>query len=323
MRVNVTAERWELRSPFRITRGTFHFAEVVVVEIENGAFRGRGEAAGVDYHGEDTAALIARIEAVAEQHGDDLDRDALMGLPPGGARNALDCALWDLESKSAARSIWELVGIEPRVLTTVCTIGIDTPEAMAAAAAELPRYPILKIKLNDDEPVARIRAIREARPDVRIVVDANQAWTLDRLSRVAPELDELGVEMIEQPLPEAGDEGLIDYESPIVLCADESCNTTEDLAYIQGRYEMVNIKLDKTGGLTEALRLANAARRQGLELMVGNMLGTSLAMAPAFVVGQLCRYNDLDGPLLQKEDRSHAMRYDGSAVSPPDPALWG
>jgi len=324
MKVKVTAERWELRSPFRISRGTFHFAEVVVVEIEKGAFRGRGEAAGVDYHGEDTSSLIARIEAIAEQQGDDLDRDALMaGLPPGGARNALDCALWDLEAKSTARSIWELVGIEPRALTTVCTIGIDTPEAMAAAAAELARYPILKIKLDDDQPVERIRAVRAARPDVRIVVDANQAWTLDRLSRFAPELAELGVEMIEQPLPEAGDEGLLDYESPILLCADESCNTTADLDYIQGRYKMVNIKLDKTGGLTEALRLAHSARRQGLELMVGNMLGTSLAMAPAFVVGQLCRYNDLDGPLLQKEDRSHAMTYDGSAVSPPDPAVWG
>ncbi len=324
MKVKVTAERWELRAPFRITRGTFHFAEIVVVEIESGGFRGRGEAAGVDYHGEDTEALIAQIEAFCGRSQEDPDRDSLLSeLPPGGARNALDCALWDLESKSAGKSIWELVGIEPRDLQTVCTIGIDTPEAMGAAAAALRRYPILKIKLNDDEPATRIRAVREARPDVRIIVDANQAWTLDRLAAVAPELAELGVEMIEQPLPEGEDEGLLDYESPVVLCADESCNTAEDLARLQGRYQMVNIKLDKTGGLTEALRLADSARRQGLELMVGNMLGTSLAMAPAFVVGQLCRYNDLDGPLLQKEDRHHAIRYDGATVSPPDPALWG
>jgi len=324
MDLDVRSESWELEKPFTIARGTFRFARVVVVEIRDGDHRGRGEAAAIDYHGESIESIIEQIENAWKAAGGRLDRSSLQQiLPAGGARNALDCALWDLEAKRVPTSIWNLVRIQPQDLVTVCTLGIDTPAAMAANAAGLRRYPILKVKLNDDNPVERIEAIRGARPDARLIVDANQAWTLSRLAEVAPALADLGVEMIEQPLPEGHDQELLDYRAPLPLCADESCNTTADLDSIRGRYQMVNIKLDKTGGLTEALQLARSAQAGGLEVMVGNMLGSSLAMAPAFLLGQLCRYHDLDGPLLQKADREHAMIYDGATVSAPVPELWG
>jgi L-alanine-DL-glutamate epimerase-like enolase superfamily enzyme len=324
MELSTRIEQWELRKPFTITRGTFTSSEVLVAEIRDGQWLARAEAAGVDYHGENRQQMAEQIEAAWFELGDEPKREALQEiLPPGGARNALDCALWDLEAKRSGRSIWELVDLKPRNLTTVCTIGIDEPESMAASAAEMTQYPELKIKLNDDRPVERIEAIRQARPDARLVIDANQAWTLPRLREVAPHLAKLGVEMIEQPLAEGGDAELQGYEPPVLLCADESCNTLEDLEYLATRYQMVNIKLDKTGGLTEALRIARRARDLGLELMIGNMLGSSLAMAPAFVIGLLCRYNDLDGPLLQKRDRENGMAYDGGTVSPPRAELWG
>ena len=324
MELTTRIETWELNKPFTITRGTFTSSEVVVVEIRDKEHLGRSEAAGVDYHGETREAIVEEIKAAWEALGETADRQRLQEvLPPGGARNALDCALWDLEAKKSGQTIWQLVGLEPRALITVCTIGIDEPDAMGASAAEMTQYPELKIKLNDDRPVERIRAIRRARPDARLIIDANQAWTLDRLREVSPQLHELGVEMIEQPLAEGADDELEGYKAPVLLCADESCNTTRDLEYLASRYQMVNIKLDKTGGLTEALRLARTAHNLGLELMVGNMLGTSLAMAPAFVIGLLCRYNDLDGPLLQKDDRGQAMRYEGGTVWPPKSALWG
>ncbi len=317
-------EQWELRKPFTITRGTFTSSEVLVAEIRDGQWLGRAEASGVDYHGETRQEMVEQIETAWSELGDEPDRERLQEvLPAGGARNALDCALWDLEAKKGGRSIWELVDLKPRNLTTVCTIGIDETEAMAASAAEMTQYPDLKIKLNDDRPVERIEAIRRARPNARLVVDANQAWTLERLQEVAPQLGTLGVEMIEQPLAEGGDEDLEGYQPPVLLCADESCNTLGDLEFLASRYQMVNIKLDKTGGLTEALRIARRALDLGLELMIGNMLGSSLAMAPAFVIGLLCRYNDLDGPLLQKKDRENGMVYDGGTVSPPRPELWG
>ena len=323
MELQTWSEEWELWKPFRISRGVSSAANIVVAELREGGHRGRGEAAGVEYHGESLAQVRQVMEDTVRENPS-LDRESLQDLlPPGGARNALDCALWDLEAKREGCSIWDLVGIEPKSLTTVCTIGIDSPEAMAASAVELARYPVLKIKLDDDGPVERIRAIHDARPDAALIVDANQAWSLDRLAEVARPLAELGVEMIEQPVAEGGDSALIDYEPPLTLCADESCNTLEDLEYLAKRYQMVNIKLDKTGGLTAALELARAAQEYGLELMVGNMLGSSLAMAPAFVIGQMCRYNDLDGPLLQREDREHAMLYDGATVSAPEPELWG
>ena len=324
MELRTRIEQWELRKPFTITRGTFTSSEVLVAEIRDGQWLGRAEASGVDYHGETRQEMVEQIETAWSELGDEPDRERLQEvLPAGGARNALDCALWDLEAKRGGRSIWELVDLKPRNLTTVCTIGIDEPEAMAASAAEMTQYPDLKIKLNDDRPVERIEAIRRARPNARLVVDANQAWTLERLQEVAPQLGTLGVEMIEQPLAEGGDEDLEGYQPPVLLCADESCNTLGDLEYLASRYQMVNIKLDKTGGLTEALRIALRARDLGLELMIGNMLGSSLAMAPAFVIGLQCRYNDLDGPLLQKKDRENGMVYDGGTVSPPRPELWG
>ncbi|HQR49190.1 MAG TPA: enolase C-terminal domain-like protein, partial [Steroidobacteraceae bacterium] len=245
-------------------------------------------------------------------------------LPPGGARNALDCALWDLEAKSSGRTIWQLTGVEPREVETVYTISIEsTPALMAEHAASAQDCPLLKVKLDGQQPIERMTAIRRTRPDARLVVDANQGWTFDQLQKVAPAFAELGVLMIEQPLPRGGDAALEGYRSPVPLCADESCLHAAELDLAARRYQMINIKLDKTGGLTHALELARAARARGLGLMVGSMGGTSLAMAPSFVLGCLTDFADIDGPLLLKRDRLPGMRYSAGKVSVFGPEVWG
>jgi L-alanine-DL-glutamate epimerase-like enolase superfamily enzyme len=320
----VKEKNWRLHKPFKISRDVHEFSETVTCEIGEGALTGRGEAAGVSYDGETQDTIRAQIETVAADIESGITREELQALlPPGGARNAVDCALWDLEAKKAGRTIWQLIDLEPQPVTTVYTVGIDDAPNMEADAARHSRYPFIKVKVGIGDPLEQIRAINRGAPGAAIVIDANQAWTIEDLERYAEPLMALGVEMIEQPLDRSRDEALRDYQAPLPICADESCATSTDLERLQGLYTMVNIKLDKTGGLTEALKLANEARSMGFELMVGNMLGSSLAMAPAFVIAQYCRYVDIDGPLLQAEDCDHAMHYDNGKVAVFTPELWG
>lgn len=325
MKIGVHIEHWPTIRPFRIAGKTWDSFESVVVELERNGIVGRGEALGVYYLGETAETLLAQIRQGAESLKGDIDRPMLQQLlPPGGARNAIDCALWDLEAKSAGHSIWDISGVQPRALETVFTIGIEqTSEAMAAKAAAATAYKLLKIKLDDIQPAERLEAIRHARPDARIVVDANQAWTFDQLLEIAPICATLGVQMIEQPLRRGGDADLQHYESPVPLCADESCLHQDELEQAALRYDWINIKLDKTGGLTHGLALARAARKLGLQIMVGSMGGSSLAMAPSFVVGCLADLVDIDGPLLQQSDRIPGLVYQGGWVSVFDRNVWG
>jgi L-alanine-DL-glutamate epimerase-like enolase superfamily enzyme len=325
VKFGVHIERWPAIRPFRITDTTWTSFDSVVVELSANGCVGRGEALGVYYRHETADSLASQIEAMEVEIRAGIDRIALQDLmPPGGARNAIDCALWDLGAKLAGRTIWDLTTISPKPLETVFTIGLERmPEEMAAKAAAATGHQLLKIKLNDDRPLERLQAIRVARPDARIVVDANQAWTFTRLRELAPEFAALGVQMIEQPLPRGEDAELEGYRAPVPLCADESCLHLGELAQAARRYQLINIKLDKTGGLTHALQLAHAARDSRMGLMVGCMGGSSLAMAPAFVIGCLCDFVDIDGPLLQKSDRLPGLDYDGGRVSVFGPNLWG
>ncbi len=316
-------EDWKLRYPFVITGHVFTGVEALHVEIVEDGHIGRGEATGVYYLDENGATMLAQAETVRTALEAGADRQELLSLlPAGGARNAIDCALWDLEAKQAGKRVWELVDIHPGETFTFGTVGIDTPERMATAAQAIASDRI-KVKLSGEQPLECIRAVRQARPTAEIVVDVNQGWTFEQLVALAPKFRDLRIAMIEQPLPRGDDEALEGYDPPVPLCADESCLDRSEFETAAGRYQMINIKLDKTGGLTEALELAYLARGRGLELMVGNMVGTSLAMAPGFVVAQLCRYVDLDGALFLERDRDQAMSFEDGRVSPPEPALWG
>ena len=325
MRLSVHRESWPMRAPFAITGHVFESLESVVVGLEQDGATGRGEGVPVYYLQEEARGLLEQIEAVRPAIEAGIGRDDLQSLlPPGGARNAVDCALWDLETNRTGKTIWELTGISPAARRTAYTLGIqDTPELMAEQAAQASGYPLLKIKLNGDAPVERVAAIRKARPDAEIIIDANQGFTMDLLRRVLDPFAELGVAMVEQPLPRGGDAELEGLSSPIPLCADESCLHRGELPDALKRYDMINIKLDKTGGLTEALALAAEARQAGKGLMVGNMLGTSLSMAPAFVIAQLCDFVDLDGPLNLKSDLPGGMVYRDGEVAAPQTGLWG
>ena len=322
-KLTFSAEAWDFREPFRITGYTFTSADLLYVSIAENGCCGRGEAAGVYYHDETGESMRAGVASVREAIEAGAGREELRGLlPPGGPRNALDCALWDLEAKLQSKTIWELTGIEPKLTRSVLTIGIGSPEKMAAAARTLDSNRI-KVKLDAEIPIERLTAIREVRPKDEIIVDVNQGWSFEQLVEVAPKLEELGVAMIEQPLPRGGDDALEEYVSPVPLCADESCLCVDDFEQAARRYQVINIKLDKTGGLTEALELAGLARARGIDLMVGNMMGTSLAMAPGFVVAQLCRFVDLDGALFLTRDRDHPMSFKHGVVSVPRSELWG
>jgi L-alanine-DL-glutamate epimerase-like enolase superfamily enzyme len=289
-----------------------------------GTHTGSGEAAGVSYKGETVASIREQIDAVTPKIASGISREELQGLmSPGGARNAIDCALWDFEAKQSGRSVWQMLDWQPHAVTTVYTVGIATEEVMQKDAAAHADFPILKVKVGIGDPLEQISAIRQGSPDAAIVIDANQAWTVDDLDKYAAGLKALNVEMVEQPLAISNDETLRDYESPIPLCADESCDSRADLERLAGLYDIINIKLDKTGGLTEAVALALQAESMGFKLMVGNMLGSSLAMAPAFVIAQRCRYVDIDGPLLQAEDCDHPLQYEHGTVEPFSPDLWG
>jgi len=324
-RLSVHQEDWTFREPFGIAGDVSYSEPAIVVELQDGDLVGRGEAEGIYYFDETTASMVEQVKQVAADVEGGADRmDLLDLLPPGGARCAIDSALWDLEAKRAGKRVWELAGLELKRIVTVFTIGLEgEPAEMARKAAAAAEQPILKIKLDADRPVEKIEAIRAARPDASIVIDANQGWSFQQLVEVAPRLRGLGVTMIEQPLPRGADGELEGYQAPLPLCADESCVHGGEVDEVVGRYQMINIKLDKSGGLTHGLEIAREARKRDLGLMVGNMCGTSLAMAPSFVIGLACDFHDLDGPLLFEHDRPHAMKYSGGVVSPPCPDLWG
>jgi L-alanine-DL-glutamate epimerase-like enolase superfamily enzyme len=316
---------WELTQPFRISGNEWINSRCLLVQLSEDGLIGRGEAQGVFYLDESAESIFAQADAVADIIRKGISRQQLQDLlPAGGARNAIDCAMWDLECKKTGKTIWQLTGIDPKPVTTVFTIGLeDTPEEMAAKAAAAADAPILKIKLGSDRPYERLAAIRAARPDAELVVDANQGWSFEQLKEILPKCVDLKLAMIEQPLARGADEMLEGFESPITLAADESCLHSGELETAARRYSMINIKLDKTGGLTEALQLARAAKEKGCKLMVGNMVGTSLSMAPSFVVAQLCDFVDIDGPLLLKYDQPPAFKYDRGVVEGFSPELWG
>ena len=318
-------ERWPLVAPFRITGHVWQTIEVIRVEVRSNGMIGRGEAAGVYYRGDSPASMLADIERVRPNIEAGSSREAVQTLlPPGGARNALDCALWELEARLTGRSVWQAVGLEaPRPLLTTFTCGADTPENMAATAKGYAQARAIKLKLTGEPADAqRVRAVRAARPDVWLGVDANQGFNRRSLEDLLPILLDARVALIEQPFP-VGQESLLDgLHLPIPLAADESAQTLQDIPRLSSRFSVINIKLDKCGGLTEALAMASAARASGMECMVGNMLGTSLAMAPAFLVGQLCRVVDLDGPIFLRQDRVPGVRYLHGEIDCPD-ELWG
>jgi L-alanine-DL-glutamate epimerase-like enolase superfamily enzyme len=324
-KLGLHTELWSVRTPFRISGNTWEQVHLAVCEIEEDGRVGRGEGAGVYYLNDHPAAMIRQIAKAADQIESGVSREQLLDiLPAGGARNAVDCALWDLEAQHAERSVWNILGVEEGPVETAMSIGLEAdPAAMAEKAAAAPEFRIIKVKLDGDRPVDRIRAIREARRDARLIVDVNQGWDLAQLQRFAPALKELGVVFIEQPLPRGKDAELAGYTSPLPLCADESCLDSDELAWVEGRYQMINIKLDKCGGLTSALALAAGARQRGLGLMVGNMLCTSLGIAPAHIIGRLADFADLDGPLLLTYDHLRGMRYEAGRVSPPQSGFWG
>jgi L-alanine-DL-glutamate epimerase-like enolase superfamily enzyme len=322
-------ERWPIAGTFAISRGAKTEAVVVVVEVSDGPgkgdARGRGECVPYARYGESVASVTAAIEALRAQIAAGLNRKALQdAMPPGAARNALDCALWDLEAKRAAKPVHEIAGLPaPQALTTAFTISIGSPEAMAKAAAKAASRALLKVKLGTEGDPERIAAVRAAAPKAALIVDANEGWNSQNLAANLAACAKAGVVLVEQPLPEGKDEALARIIRPIPVCADESVHDRESLPALAGKYDAVNIKLDKAGGLTEALAMAQEARKAGFAIMAGCMVGTSLGMAPAVLLAQGARFVDLDGPLLLARDRDHGLRYEDSLVYPALPNLWG
>jgi L-Ala-D/L-Glu epimerase len=331
--VTIKAQSWPLASAFVISRGSKTEANVVVAEIRGSDTEavGRGECVPYARYGETADKVIAQIEeasrglaAVSSDSVAQARRALQTEMKPGAARNALDCALWDYEAKSAGVSIWGLTGLGAGVpLLTAYTLSLDTPDAMAAAAVTAAHLPLLKLKLGGVGDDARLRAIRKVRPDARLIADANEAWTDELLQPLLEVALETGVELIEQPLPAGHDEALRRRPAGVLICADESLHTREDLAALADRYDAINIKLDKAGGLTEALALAADARDLNMQIMVGCMVGTSLAMAPALMVAHDARWVDLDGPLLLARDRDPGLSIANGMIQPARPALWG
>ena len=325
IQLDVVEQRFPVAGAFTIARGSRTEIRVVTATLSDGAHSGRGECVPYPRYGETVESVIALIRSVAPDLESGLDRLGLQArLPPGAARNALDCAFWDLEAKRAGAPVWRLAGLaEPRPAPTAYTLSLGEPEAMRAKAAENAGRPLLKIKLGADGDLDRIRAVRAGAPNARLIVDANEGWTLAQYQALAPELLRLGVALIEQPLPAAEDAALMGAARPLPVCADESCHDRESLPRLAGKYEVVNLKLDKAGGLTEAFALKRQAEAEGFRVMVGCMLGTSLAMAPAFLLTPGAEFVDLDGPLLLAKDRETPIRYEGSTMFPADAGLWG
>jgi len=323
--VGIEAERFEIAGGFRISRETRTHAQVVVVTLEDGALRGRGECVPYPRYGESLESVQSQIEEIAPLLKDGLSRLQLLeAMPAGAARNAVDCALWDLEAKRAGRPAAELAGIGAlRPLTTAFTISVDTPETMAEKTRAAAHRPLLKIKLGGAGDDARIAAVREAAPQSTLIVDANEAWDESCFDVNMAACEAAGVALIEQPLPSKADDRLKGLSRKVALCADESLHPGKSIDGLREKYDAVNIKLDKAGGLTAALKLYEEARAQDLKVMVGCMLGTSLAMAPAVLIAQGADFTDLDGPLLLAQDRSPGLRFEGSLLYPPLPELWG
>ena len=323
--LDVRIERFPIAGSFTISRGAKTEAVTVVAELRQGGRTGRGECVPYPRYGETPEATLKALEAIREAVSDGFDRQALQtAMPAGAARNALDCAFVDLEAKRSGKRAWDLLGRPaPQPCTTAYTISLGSPNAMAAATAKAAHRPLLKIKLGGDGDGERIAAVRRAAPKSELIVDANEAWTPSDLERNLAACAEAGVTLVEQPLPSGWDDMLGRIRRPVRVCADESVHDRKSLEGLRGRYDAVNIKLDKTGGLTEALAMADAANAVGFDIMVGCMVATSLAMAPAMLLTAQARFVDLDGPLLLARDRDHGLRYDGSLVHPPDTALWG
>lgn len=322
--LSVRHESWPIRGAFRISRGSKTSAEVVVVSLERSGKTGRGECVPYRRYGETVDSVIEQVMSLREALKNGIDRGALQrALPAGAARNALDCALWDLEAKTSGRSVAELAGVPaPQAVITAYTLSVDAPERMGEAARAR-QAPLLKLKLAGEDDVERVQAVRSGAPEARIVVDANEGWSIEEYVSYTPQLYRLGVAMIEQPFPADADEALGELSRPVPVCADESCHDRSSLTALAGRYDMINIKLDKAGGLTEALALKQAAVEQGFEIMVGCMLATSLAMAPALYLCDGVAVVDLDGPLLLERDRPEGLRIDDTTIHPPQPGLWG
>jgi L-Ala-D/L-Glu epimerase len=318
-------ERWPIAGSFAISRGAKTEAVVVVAELNDGRHRGRGECVPYARYGETVAGVVAAIEAMASDLANGLDRERLQtAMAPGAARNALDCAFWDLAAKHAGRPVHELLGLAaPKPLTTAYTISLAPPDDMAQAAAEVAGRALLKVKLGGADDPARIAAVRRAAPKSELIVDANEGWTASNVAENLAACVSAGVTLVEEPLPADRDDALAQMSRPLPVCADESVHASTSLAALAGRYDAVNIKLDKTGGLTEALLMAREAERLGFRLMVGCMIATSLAMAPALLLAQRAHVVDLDGALLLARDRPDGLVYEGSLVHPPTAALWG
>lgn len=326
MNIHIETISFRLARPFAITGHVFHDTDTVRVTLEHEGVRGHGEAVGSYYLNETAEGMRTELQAMASTINDSTSPEDLQGLmPPCGARNALDCALWDFRAKRAGRSIWQLLDMQPRELTTVFTVGMEEePSLMASLAGSATRFVHLKIKLTADRPIERLEAIRAARPDATLVIDVNQGWSFDELREYLPPCQRLGIAMIEQPLPRGDDAALEGFRSPVPLGADESCLHLGEFEQAAARYDVLNIKLDKCGGLTEGLALVRAAQAKNMQLMVGNMTGTSLSMAPSYVIGQFCQFVDIDGPLLLADDIDNGLDYrTGGEVGLPTPALWG
>ncbi|MEO0402699.1 MAG: N-acetyl-D-Glu racemase DgcA [Pseudomonadota bacterium] len=321
MSIDVTQDVFQLAQVFTISRGSRTQAKVLTVTVSDGVHTGWGECVPYSRYDETLESVTSEIQGLPQN----MTRAALSDLlPAGAARNAVDCALWDLEAKQSGRRAWEMAGLpEPGPEITAYTLSLDTPDAMQAQAAQNAFRPVLKIKLGTPDDMPRLEAVRAGAPTSRIIVDANEGWSAEVYADLAPHLVRLGVGMVEQPLPAGADDALLGLERPVPVCADESCHDRASLPALKGKYDMINIKIDKTGGLTEALALRDAARAQGYSVMVGCMVGSSLAMAPATLVAQGAAVVDLDGPLLLAEDRTTPLTYDTAGVHPPAPELWG
>jgi len=325
----ITAEiqSWPIAGAFTISRGAKTEARVVVASVSQHGLTGYGECVPYARYGENEKDVVAAIKGQQQAIADGMSREELQRvMPRGAARNALDCALWDLETKLAGKPAWELAGLgAPRALTTAYTLSLAAPEEMHEAAKAAAHRPILKLKLGqgDEEDVARVEAVRAGAPNAALIVDANEGWKPEDVLPLAHEFARLGVSLIEQPVPAKEDEVLRGIESPVPLCADESAHGLEGMRRLVGLYDFINVKLDKTGGLTEALAVVRCAKLRKLRVMVGCMVSTSLAMAPAMLVAQQADYVDLDGPLLLAQDREPSLRYEGSLVYPPESKLWG
>jgi L-alanine-DL-glutamate epimerase-like enolase superfamily enzyme len=320
--IEARREAWPLKEAFVISRGAKTAAEVVVVEVSDGTHTGRGEAVPYGRYGETVDGVLDTVRSATKAISS--HTDVARHLKPGAALNALDCAFWDFESKRSGVRVSKLAGLpEPTDKITAFTLSLDAPEVMAEKAIRASHLPLLKLKLGGDGDDARMQAVRRARPDARLVVDANEAWTIDTIRRLLAVAAECGIELIEQPLPAGHDEILHDIEHLVPLCADESVHAADDIPGLVGRYDAVNIKLDKAGGLTGAIRAVNEARRFNLRIMIGSMVGTSLAVAPAMLLAPCAVWIDLDGPLLLSRDREHGLRIENGVIQPPTPQLWG